>query len=214
MNSSGELIEWSPRVPQRKIGQLYENDSKGIIDEDLIDDIAISFLVRCQDIITVTDASQGKVKCLRCENIIFHKGKKEEILKCKNCSWEITWRKYLKSYQRKQLHGGTALFAFKKYISELPKACSYEEKMILIDQLIHEAHQWTGPNFKDPVFTRPAAVNIISGKMHEVMKFLNQLSRGPKRKKNKEMWSKKVLTWDKYVEERNRNIKNKKKNNL
>ncbi|MHA2185751.1 MAG: hypothetical protein ACXAAI_12200, partial [Promethearchaeota archaeon] len=90
MNSKSEFIEWSPRVPQRKILLLYENDAKGIIDEDLIDDVAYSFLVRCQDIITVTDASLGKVKCIKCENIIFHKGKKEAILKCKNCSWETT----------------------------------------------------------------------------------------------------------------------------
>jgi ribosomal protein L37AE/L43A len=207
MNTNSEWIEWSPRVPQHKIRLLYENDAKGLIDEDLIDDIALSFLMRCQDIITVTDASLGRVKCIRCENIIFHKGKKEEILKCKKCSWEITWGDYFKSYQRKQLHGGTALEAFKKYIADLPKAKSYEEKMILIDQLIHEAHQWTGQKFKHPVFTRPAAVNIISGKMNEVMTFLNQLFRGPKRKKTKERWSERVLTWDKYVKEREKKIK-------
>ncbi|MHA2400170.1 MAG: hypothetical protein ACXADU_14950 [Promethearchaeota archaeon] len=204
MNSNGELIEWSPRVPQRKIRLLYEKDAKGIIDEALIDDIAFSFLVRCQDIITVTDASLGKVKCIKCGNIIFHKGKKEETLKCKNCSWETTWGVYFKSYHKKQLHGGTALSAFKKYIADLPKARSYEEKMILIDQLIHAVHQWTGPKFKDPVFTRPAAVNLISGRMHEVIAFLNKLSRGPIRAKTKERWSEKVLTWDKYVEERKR----------
>ncbi|MHA2122706.1 MAG: hypothetical protein ACW990_16010, partial [Promethearchaeota archaeon] len=166
--------------------------------------IAFSFLLRCQDIITVTDASLGRVKCIKCENIIFHKGKKDEILKCKSCSWETSWGAYFRSYQKKQLHGGTALGAFKKYITDLPKACSYEDKMILIDQLIHEAHQWTSPNFKDPVFTRPAAVNIISGKMNEVMAFLNYLSRGPKRKETKDKWSERVLTWDKYVEDRKR----------
>ena len=54
MDSRNELIEWSPRVSQHKIRLLYENDANEIIDEDLIDDIAFSFLVRCQDIITVT----------------------------------------------------------------------------------------------------------------------------------------------------------------
>ena len=134
----------------------------------------------------------GKVKCIRCENIIFHKWNKEEVLKCKNCSWETTWGTYFKSYQRKQLHGGTALEAFKRYVGDLPKAQSHEKKMILIDKLIHETHNWSSS--KIPVFSRPAAVNIIRGKMKEVMTFLNHLSRGPKRMETKDKWTEKVLT--------------------
>ncbi len=201
MSSKSEMIRWSPRVSQQKILLLYEKDAKGIIDEELIDDIAFSFFVRCQDIITVTDASLGRVKCIRCGNLIFHKGKKEEILGCKNCLWETNWGTYLKSYQKKQLHGGGALDVFKNFIVKLPKARTPEEKMILIDQLIHEAHQWTDAKSQGPVFTRPAAVNIIKGKMKEVMLFLDQLSRSKKRKKSHDIWKKKLLTWDNYVKE-------------
>ena len=206
MNSERELINWSPRVSQQKIRLLYEKDAKGIIDEKLIDDIAFSFFIRCQDIITVTDASLGKVKCIKCENIIYHNWNKDEVLKCNKCSWKTTWGTYLKSYQRKQLHGGTALEAFKDFVAKLPKTRTPEEKMLLIDRLIHEAHQWTDKDFKEPVFTRPAAVNIISGKMKEVMIFLDQLSRGPMRIETHNEWSKRVSTWDKYVEERKRKI--------
>lgn len=209
MSSESESIKWSPRISQHKIRLLYEKDAKGIIDKELIDDVAFSFFVRCQDIITVTDASLGRVKCIKCEGIIYHKGNKEEILKCKNCLWETTWGTYFKSYQGKQLHGGTALEVFKKYVINLPKARTYEEKMILIDQLIHEAHQWTNPNYKTPVFTRPAALNIIRGKMKEVMEFLNYLSRGPKRIETKDKWDEKVLTWDKYIEDRRKTKTNK-----
>ena len=210
MNTESELIKWSPRVSQQKIRLLYEKDARGIIDEELIDDVAFSFFVRCQDIITVTDASLGKLKCIKCETIIYHKWKKDVILKCKNCSWQITWGAYFKSYQRKQLHGGTALEAFKNFVAKLPKAQTPEEKMILIDQLIHEAHQWTDSKFKEPVFTRPAAVNIIKGKMKEVMLFLDQLSRSKKRKETHDIWAEKVLTWDNYVKEREKkNKKNK-----
>ena len=198
-------IMWSPRVSQQKIRLLYEKDAKGIIDDELIDDIAFSFFMRCQDIITVTDASQGKVKCRMCENLISHKGNKDEILKCDKCLWETTWGAYLKSYQKKQLHGGGALGAFKSFVAKLPKAKASEEKMILIDRLIHEAHQWTDAKSKEPVFTRPTAVNIISGKMKDVMTFLDQLSRGPERRETHKEWTKKISTWDKYVEERKKN---------
>ena len=74
-----------------------------------------------------------------------------------------------------------------------------KERLILLN---NEDHQWKNKNFKEPVFTRPAAVNIISGKMTEVMKFLNQLSRGAERKETYNEWTKRVRTWDKYVEER------------
>jgi hypothetical protein len=206
MESNREIIKWSPRVSQQKIRFLYEKDAKGIIDEELIDDIAFSFFIRCQDIITVTDASLGKIKCIKCENLIYHKGKKDEVLKCNKCSWETTWGIYLKSYQRKQLHGGGALEAFKNYVAKLPRARTPEEKMILIDRLIHEAHQWTNKDFKESVFTRPAAVNLISGKMKQVMKFLDQLSRGAVRKETYNEWTKRMSTWDKYIEERKRNL--------
>jgi hypothetical protein len=209
MSSNSGLIEWSPRVSQHKIRLLYEKDAKGIIDEELIDEVAFSFFVRCQDIITVTDASQGKLKCINCGSIVYHKGKKDTILKCKNCSWETTWGIYLKSYQRKQLHGGGALNAFNNYVVKLPKAKTPEEKMILIDQLIHEAHQWTDSKFKEPVFTRPAAVNIIKGKMKQVMRFLDQLSRNKQRKESYEKFTEKVRTWDNYVLEHENKLKKK-----
>ncbi|MBY8991522.1 MAG: hypothetical protein KGD58_12265 [Candidatus Lokiarchaeota archaeon] len=206
MNSDRELIRWSPRVSQQKIRKLYEQDAKGIVDDELIDDIAFSFFMRCQDIITVTDASLGKVKCIKCENIIHHNWNKDEVLSCNKCSWETTWGTYLKSYQKKQLHGGGALGAFKNFVAKLPKARTPEDKMILIDRLIHEAHQWTGPNFEEPVFTRPVAVNIISGKLKDVKVFLDQLSRGPERKETYNEWTKKISTWDKYVEERKKKV--------
>ena len=206
MESKREIIKWSPRVSQQKIRLLYEKDVKGIIDEDLIDDIAFSFYIRCQDIITVADASLGQVKCIKCENIIYRKGKKDEVLKCNKCLWETTWATYLKSYQRKQLHGGVVLEAFKNYVAKLPKAKTPEEKMIFIDRLIHEAHQWTDKNSKESIFTRPAAVNIISGKMKDVMKFLDQLSRGPERKEIYNKWTKSLSTWNKYMKERKRKL--------
>ncbi|MHA2181687.1 MAG: hypothetical protein ACXAAH_09715 [Promethearchaeota archaeon] len=210
MSLENETIKWSPRVSQQKIRLLYEKDAKGIIDEELLDDVAFSFFIRCQDIITVTDASLGKLKCIKCGTIINHKWKKNEILKCNNCSWEITWGSYFKSYHRKQLHGGGALSAFKNFVAKLPKAKTPEEKMILVDQLIHEAHQWSDSKFKEPVFTRPAAVNIIKGRMKQVIKFLDQLSRGKQRKDTYEKFAEKINTWDNYVLERDNKLKKKK----
>ena len=207
MSSENETIKWSERVSQQKIRLLYEQDAKGIIDEELINDVAFNFFIRCQDIITVTDSSQGKVKYIKCGTLIYRNGGKEELLKCKNYSWQVTWGAYLKSYQRKQLHGGGALNAFKTYVINLPKAGTSEEKMILIDQLIHEAHQWKDSKFEEPVFTRPAAANIIKGRMKQVMAFLDRLSRSDERKGTYEKFTEKLRTWDNYTLERERKLK-------
>jgi len=78
--------------------------------------------------------------------------------------------------------------------------------MILIDRLIHQAHQWDNPNLTEEVFTRPAAVNIISGKLNQVRKFLNDLSIGPERKENHAKWKEKEKTWEKYTENRKKGL--------
>ena len=46
-----ELPSWAPRVTQHKIRQLYEDDAKGIRDEDLIEDVGYSLLCRCESFI-------------------------------------------------------------------------------------------------------------------------------------------------------------------
>ncbi|MHA1729375.1 MAG: hypothetical protein ACTSWY_11665 [Promethearchaeota archaeon] len=206
MRLQGETIKWSPRVQQYKIRLLYEKDAKGIIDEELINEVAFSFFARCNDILTVTEAHQGRARCVKCGSIIRHHWDKKKLMKCKNCSWEITWGAYFKSYQGKQLHGGGALNAFKTFVNGLPKARDAREKMVLIDRLIHEAHQWDNPKLTEEVFTRPAAVNIISGKLKQVRKFLNDLSIGPKRQDNHEKWLEKEHSWERYAEGRKREL--------
>jgi ribosomal protein L37AE/L43A len=206
MHLEGESIIWSPRVPQHKIRLLYEKDAQGIIDEELINEVAFSFFTRCSDILTVTAASVGRVKCPKCGSIIKHKWDKKKLMKCNNCSWAMTWGVYFKSYQRKQLHGGGAFKAFEIFVNELPKARNAREKMLLIDRLIHEAHQWDNPNLEEEVFTRPAAVNIISGKLKQVRKFLNDLSIGPEREENHAKWLERELTWERYTENKKREL--------
>ena len=211
MHLEGETIKWSPRVPQHKIRLLYEKDAQGIIDEDLIDEVAFSFFARCSDILVVTEASVGRVKCPKCGSIIKHKWDKKKYMKCKNCSWEMTWGIYFKSYQGKQLHGGGAHKFFELFVNELPKARNVREKMLLIDQLIHEAHQSDNPKLEEELFTRPAAINIISGKLKQVRKFLNDLSIGPEREENHAKWKYKDQTWQKYAEAKKRELESNKK---
>ena len=176
MENAGDKIRWASKVRRDKIRRLYETDAQGIIDEELIDEVAYAFYARCQSILTVTEASMGRVECPRCGSIILrHSVDKDQILKCDKCSWEITWGDYFRSYHRKQLHGGGAVEIFRDFMKQLPTKRSPQEKMILIDKLVHECHR----SLQEDVYTRPVAVNLIAGKMIQVIALLDDLAYGP-----------------------------------
>lgn len=190
-------IQWAPKVSRNKIRRLYETDARGIVDEELIDEVAYAFYARCQSILTVTEASSGKVKCLSCGNIILREThEKEQVLKCDRCSWEITWGEYYRSYHRKQLHGGGAVEFFEDFVKALPKAQTPQEKMILIDQIIHECHKFFDRKTEELKYVRPVAVNLIQGKMTRIIAFLDDLAYGrenkARTKNNKMVWRKKI----------------------
>jgi hypothetical protein len=57
---------WAPRLPQRLVARLYETDARGILDEELIDEVGYGLLARVESILTATEASRGRVRCPRC----------------------------------------------------------------------------------------------------------------------------------------------------
>lgn len=183
------MLKWAERVSPKKIRRLYSLDAQGIMDEELIDDVAYAFYARCESILTVTEASSGRIKCPECGNMIQRQGyDKEQIIKCQNCLWEIKWDEYYRSYSKKQLHGGGAVDVFKYYMEKLPLAKTPQEKMILIDRVIHECHK----GLKEGEFNRPVAVNFISGTMTEIIRLLEDLAYGPGTIEVYEEWRKKM----------------------
>jgi hypothetical protein len=107
---------WEPRVAPEKIRRLYEADARGILDQELLDDVAFALYARCDSILTVTEAVRGRAKCPRCaqlcERVRARTGKpREDRLRCETCAWESTWGAYRKSYQDRRLFGGGAVDA-------------------------------------------------------------------------------------------------------
>ncbi len=171
--TDGIRPQWNPRVPQHQIRRLYENDARGILDEDLVQDVAIALYLRCQSILVATEAHEGRATCPRCGGKIPHDWNKTAVMTCSGCTWQTTWGAYFKTYQDKQLHGGGAVFAFRAYVEEYPKADSARLRWLLIDRLIHIFHhELRGKP------SRPAACNLIGGRWHEVEALLNELAYG------------------------------------
>jgi len=186
MSGHEASIRWARKVPKAKIRRLYENDARGICDEELIDDVGYSLLARCESILAVTEAAKGRAMCHGCGRVILRSGEEDEVLRCEACGWEVTWRTYHKSYQHKQLFAGAALDAFREFADRFPSARTPREKLLLIDRLIHSYHSYLGKP------CRPAAANLIEGTMTEVTRFLNNLAYGensaPELRANHSAW--------------------------
>jgi hypothetical protein len=171
MDGADEL-RWSRRVKPEKIRRLYALDAKGIIDDELLDDVGYAMLARCESIRTATRAHAGRATCPRCKAQVVHEWDKAQALMC-GCGWSSTWGAYLKSYQGKQLHGGQAYPMFRDFIERWPGARTSRDKMLAIDALIHACHG----QFKGAA-GRPAACNLIEGTARELIAFLDQLAYG------------------------------------
>jgi hypothetical protein len=188
MSRSNRLPEWAPRVPQRKIRRLYETDAKGIYDDDLIDDVGYALLARCESFITANRARAGELPCPECARLV----QREEVLRCL-CGWELPWAAYFKTVQRKQLSGAEpVLEQFRDFANAFPSAGTAQGKMLLIDRLIHGFHWY----YKTNTPTRPVAVNLIQGRLNEVVAFLDSLSHSensaPGTAENRAQWNKNI----------------------
>jgi hypothetical protein len=165
---SNRLPSWASRVARRKIRQLYETDAQGIYDLDLIHEVGYGLLARCESFITANRARGGELPCPECGQTVL----REETLRCP-CGWTLPWADYFKTIQHKPLSGAEpVLQQFRDFVNAFPSARTPQEKMTLIDRLIHGFHWYLktgGP-------TRPVAVNLIEGRLSDVVAFLDRLT--------------------------------------
>ena len=174
MEPFATLPTWAPRVSQQQIRRLYETDAKGIHDDELIAAVGYGLLARCRSFIEANDAVEGRAPCPRCAAVIHHSGRKEEILRCV-CGWELSWGDYFKTIQHMQLSGAEPVRAlFRTYLDEFPLARSPQAQMLQIDRLLHGFHWY----YKTNGPTRPVAINLIQGRLGEVIAFLESLTYG------------------------------------
>jgi uncharacterized CHY-type Zn-finger protein len=173
-------VQWSPRVPKRKLRQLYERACQGLWDEDLIDEVGMMLYLRCRDILNIHRAqTERQVTCARCDRqgrltLIDCRQNRGQPMICPVCDWQMTWRDYHRTFQRRQLNPGGAVTYFQDYVTRYESARIPKDKMLLIDRVIHEFHYSLR---SDPIRpTRPAGVNLIVGQLEDVVNFLDELS--------------------------------------
>jgi ribosomal protein L37AE/L43A len=174
METPKVLSSWAPRVPQHKIRQLYLDDAQAIYDDALIADVGYGLLARCESFLAANEAARGRAICPACSALVPHTGEKSEVMRCAQCGWELTWGEYFATFQHRQLSGAEpVLELFGDFVQRFPKAKRPQERVFLIDRLIHGFH-W----YHKFGFTRPVAVNLIEGRLSEVILFLDNLTYG------------------------------------
>jgi hypothetical protein len=150
------------------------NDANGIYDDELIEELGYALFARCESFLLAADAAQGRVICPVCSAMILHTGKKDEVLRCSQCEWEMVWKEYFATFQHKQLYGAEpVLELFRDFVKRFPSASKLPEKVLMIDTLIHGFH-WN----QKYGFTRPIGINLIEGKLSDVITFLDRLTYG------------------------------------
>ena len=164
---------WAKKVPPEKIKKLYEQDAKGIYDEELVEDVGISLYTRVDSILMVTSSNLGKAICIDCRIEIPHNYQKDFLLECPKCGWSMHFGEFNDSYKKQTLNGCGALSELKEFFEKYPFAKTYAEKMRLIDFLIHSFH---GSLSERP--SRPTATNVIEGSNAAVANFIFNLAYG------------------------------------
>ncbi len=121
-----EDFRWAARVEKKLIQELYVTWAEGMIDERLIDEVGISFLVRCKTIRKVT-----KRICPTCDNVVdgaFESADLDRRISCSFCDWESTWRCYHRSYKKDRIHGGRAFKYFLAFMEKYPLCSTPTQK--------------------------------------------------------------------------------------
>ena len=120
-----EEVSWAPRVSQRAIRKLYESEACGLLDKEVVDDVGMTLLLRCEDILQIDQAvAYGVITCPRCErngtSTTFQRNG-DEPLQCPTCEWSITWQDYHRTFKGQQLSAGGAGPFFREYVESYPK---------------------------------------------------------------------------------------------
>ena len=186
--------DWAPKVPRRKIKQLYEQDAKGIYDVELVDDVGISLYARVDSILMVTSSNLGHPLCIECKAEMPNSYKKGFISVCPNCGWTIDIFDYRASYKGQTLNGVGALPELKNFSTKYPLAKTYAEKMRLIDFLIHTFH---GNLSEEP--SRATATTVIEGSTGEIANLVFTLAYGDNSTAKKEMLEEWLEKFDRSI---------------
>ena len=187
-------IQWGKRLRKIHVKRLYNAYMTGLHFEDLLDDVGTTLYIRCSDILYLRDAREkknGGWRCLPCESHPNATGPgprmeptgrcdpelshREELFACPVCGWEFSFGAMRNTFRNKQLHSGGAVEAFEGFLKNWRSAVGdVHAKMRAVDLVIHSFHYYL--QTENAIPGRAAGVNLIEGRLKDVLAFLDDLS--------------------------------------
>ncbi len=174
-----DKFRWAKRVARRDIQRLYDSDARGMLDEDLLNEVHFGIYARVCDMFEVYEAQQfGRVTCRHCRTPVpqpFQMGSqnKSNALECEECGWKVTCGELYQSYTGKSMLPGSVVELFRTYLERFPGARTPRQKLLLVDWLIHQFHVMQG------VARMPVGQNVIRGSTKQVCELIEALAYGP-----------------------------------
>jgi hypothetical protein len=162
-------IRWAPRLPPALLKRLYDSDAQGYRDAELCDEVGSYLYSRCR---TFSLVLQRKVDCPACRTVFTVSSEGESQCPGKDCVWHTTISTFNQSVRNYSAYPGGAADAFSSFYRRYPNAKTYEEKMLLIDRLIHSFHV----SEKTGELTKSVASKLLEGNKKAVVRFLDDLS--------------------------------------
>lgn len=164
-------IKWAPKIRPELLKRLYESSARGLINEELLEDVGIRLYLRCESIVMI---SRKELYCPSCQRKISFADIPDQAdnAECPDCGYTCSRGQYLKSYRHRDLWQGNAGDYFLKFYLEYPMEKTTGQKIIAIDTLIHSFHIDAKQNLPN----RIAANNLIEGSLTQVVAFLDKLS--------------------------------------
>ena len=177
-------FKWNKKVSRGDLYKLYQGESRGLIDEELLDDIGLTFYLRCKQAKEVRECmDKGQIICHHCGAIltggrvspngsILTKNTDNYLpINC-GCGYSYTYREYRRNCNSVSMPGGRATPVFDKFLHKWPGCKDVNSKMLLIDWLIHECHVTLMSGEKG----RSVCVNLIEGTVKQISDLIMKLA--------------------------------------
>jgi hypothetical protein len=162
-------IRWAPRLRPQFLRRLYDSDAEGFRDIELCDEVGMLLYMRC---CTFALFNRNEVECPVCRTVFEVSPLGQSHCPREGCGWSTTRSLYATSIKNHYAFPGRAMDAFLTFYHRYPKARTYTDKMLLIDQLIHSFHV----DEKTGTPTKSVASKLLEGNKKAVVQFLDDLS--------------------------------------
>ena len=161
---------WPDKLDIYKLNKLYKLDAKGIHDEVLADEIGLTLYLRCQ--YGKDDMQRMEKNIIRCHGCHNELAGASDFRQCE-CGYQYSYREYRRSFRKNNMPTGAASKIFADYMKKWRVAKNYNEKIVLIDTLLHEFHL----SLISGATHRPVAMNFIDGTRKQVEQVITNLAR-------------------------------------